>query len=306
MAAAKKTAGRTALAPAEQVGPEFVGKTPADEAQQLEVLHERQTKLVEQFGDGLPWHPDHYEAAIRGELRRGCEAFLRAGRYLVVARECALHGEWQSMLDRLGMEPRQAQRMMEAARRIAALPNASTSTHLLAAAKSESKVIELLSLPEEQFAELAEHGETGDLSLEEVQQMTVRELRAAVREARADLDAKDQRINKLSDDLNKEHEKTIKAQRRWKAATPDEQLTILKQAVNEAEQNVLAALGGEKSGLRGAVRALASHASDNSQDQDAAVFLSDMIGRLLNATRLVRDDDELPLSIPVVDDGAEG
>lgn len=306
MAAAKKTAGRTALAPAEQVGPEFVGKTPADEAQQLEVLHERQTKLVEQFGDGLPWHPDHYEAAIRGELRRGCEAFLRAGRYLVVARECALHGEWQGMLERLGMEPRQAQRMMEAARRIAALPNASTSTHLLAAAKSESKVIELLSLPEDQFAELAEHGETGDLSLEEVEQMTVRELRAAVREARADLDAKDQRINKLSDDLNKEHDKTVKAQRRWKAATPDQQLVILKQAVNEAEQNVLAALGGENSGLRGAVRALASHASDNSQDQDAAIFLSDMIGRLLNATRLVRDDEELPLSIPVVNDGAEG
>jgi hypothetical protein len=306
MAAAKKTAGRTALAPAEQVGPEFVGKTPADEAQQLEVLHERQTKLVEQFGDGLPWHPDHYEAAIRGELRRGCEAFLRAGRYLVVARECALHGEWQGMLGRLGMEPRQAQRMMEAARRIAALPNASTSTHLLAAAKSESKVIELLSLPEDQFTELAEHGETGDLSLEEVEQMTVRELRAAVREARADLDAKDQRINKLSDDLNREHEKTVKAQRRWKAATPDQQLVILKQAVNEAEQNVLAALGGEKSGLRGAVRALASHASDNGQDQDAAVFLSDMIGRLLNATRLVRDDEELPLSIPVVNDGAEG
>ncbi|ASK91072.1 DUF3102 domain-containing protein [Xanthomonas campestris pv. trichodesmae] len=305
MAAAKKTAGRIALAPAEQVGPEFLGKTPAEESQQLEVVRERQTKLVEQFGDGLPWHPDHYEAAIRGELRRGCEAFLRAGRYLVVARECALHGEWQGMLERLGMEPRQAQRMMEAARRIAALPNASTSTHLLAAAKSESKVIELLSLPEDQFAELAEHGETGDLSLEEVEQMTVRELRAAVREARADLDAKDQRINKLSDDLNKEHEKTVKAQRRWKTATPDEQLTILKQAVNEAEQNVLAALGGEKSGLRGAVRALASHASDNSQDNDAAVFLSDMIGRLLNATRLVRDDEELPLSIPVVNDGTE-
>ena len=304
MAASKKPAGRTALAPADKVGPEFIGKTPVEEAQQMEVLHARQTQLVEQFGDGLPWHADHYEAAIRGELRRGCEAFLRAGRYLIVARECALHGEWQGMLQRLGVETRQAQRMMEAARRVSLLPKASTSTHLIQAAGSQSKLIELLSLPEDQFAELAEHGETGDLDLNDVEQMTVAELRAAVREARADIDAKDQRINKLSDDLNKEHEKLSKAQRKWRSATPDERLLILQNAVSEAEALIVAELGTAKNGLRATVMELAEYASAN--DLDIEAFVSELFRRLLNAVRRVRDDGGFRVHIKILGDIGEG
>lgn len=299
--AKKDTAGRNALAPAEKVGPEFIGKTDPADAAAMEQVHQHQAALVEQFGDGLPWHPDHYEAAIRRELHRGCEAFLRAGRYLLVARDCALHGEWSGMLQRLGMEPRQAQRMMEAARRVAALPNASTSTHLIASVKNESKLIELLSLPEDQFKELAEVGETGDLALDDIVSMSVRELRNQVRELRADVDAKDQRISKLSDDLNKEHEKVTKANRRWKSATPDEQLVQLQKAVTEAEHNVLAAIGNDKAGLRAAIIVLAEHADSNGLD--TAQFIGDTIGRLLLGLRLVRDDEEMPFAIPLVNDG---
>lgn len=305
MPAPKKTPGRSALPPAETVGPEFIGKTLPEDAQQLEVLHARQTQLVEQYGDGLPWHPDHYEAAIRGELRRGCEAFLRAGRYLLVARECALHGEWQGMLQRLGVEARQAQRMMEAARRVSLLPNASMSTHLIQAAGNQSKLIELLSLPEDQFNALAEHGESGDIDLSDVEQMTVAELRAAVREARADIDAKDQRINKLSDDLNKEHEKLSKAQRRWKSATADERQQILQSSVMAAEAAILADLGNLKTGLRAAVLALAEHCAE--EGLECSEFLGDTFGRLLNAVRMVRDDEDMPISggIPIKNDQGE-
>ena len=299
----KKPAGRNALPPADKVGPEFIGKTLPEDAQQLEVLHARQSALVEQFGDGLPWHPDHYEAAIRGELRRGCESFLRAGRYLLVARECALHGEWSGLLERLGLESRQAQRMMEASRRVALLPNASRATHLIEAAGSQSKLIELLSLPEDQFDELAMQGMTGELALDDVESMTRDELRAAVREARADADAKDQRINKLSDDLNKEHEKLSKAQRKWKSATPDERLQILQHSVTDAETAIVAMLGTAKDGLRNAVMALADHCDENSIDNTA--FLGDVFGRLLNSVRAVRDDERIATHIPIVSDAGE-
>lgn len=300
-----KTSGRKAVAKANKVGPEFIGKTPADEAQQLEELHVRQTQLVEQFGDGLPWHPDHYEAAIRGELRRGCESFLRAGRYLMVARECAAHGEWSGMLERLCMEPRQAQRMMEAARRVALLPNASRATHLIEATGSQSKLIELLSLPEDQFVELAETGTTGQLALDDVDSMTRDDLRAAVREARADIEAKDQRITQLSENLNKEHEKTAKAQRKWKQATPDEQQLMLEHAVTDAEAAIIADLGSAKNGLLAAVVALGDHCDEN--NLDCTAFLGDVFGRLLNAVRTVRDHNLVPVSIPLVHDaGAEG
>ncbi|HDS1127183.1 TPA: hypothetical protein QDZ99_003993 [Stenotrophomonas maltophilia] len=294
--------GAKPLAQAEPVGTELDAGKLAERNQELVTLGEHQSEVVDQFGDGLPWHPDHYENAIRSELRRGCEAFLRAGRYLVVARECAVRGEWYSLLDRLGLGQEQARRMIEAARRIASIPNPSTSRGLIDAAKSEGKLIELLSLPEEQFAELAEQGETDGLSLDDVEAMTVRELRAAIRDARGDLEARDQRINKLSEDLTKEHEKTLKAQRRWKSATPDEQLVTLKQSVTEAEQNVLAAIGNPNSGLRASIQALADFACDNHVEEDAALFLSDVIGRLLTSVRIARDDEELAIAIPVTND----
>lgn len=205
--------GAKPLAQAEPVVQDLDSDKLAERSQELVILGEHQIEVVDQFGDGLPWHPDHYENAIRSELHRGCEAFLRAGRYLVVARECAEHGEWQGMLERLGLGRDQASRMMEAARRVSALPNVAHAQHLIATTRNQSRLIELLSLPEEQFIELAEQGETGGLSLDDVETMSRAELRAAIRDARADLDAKDQRITKLSDDLNKAEEKTAKARR---------------------------------------------------------------------------------------------
>jgi len=292
--------GRKALAPAKISGDQLDGDKLAARHGELVAMNEHQSAIVDQFGDGLPWHPDHYEAAIRSELRRGADAFLRAGSYLVVARECAGHGEWAGMLQRIGLEPRSAQRMMEAARRVQALPNASAPTHLLAAAKNQTKLVELLSLPEEQFTELATTGETGDLTLDDVERMTFRELRAAVREARADLSAKDERIAKLSADVEKEHEKLTKAQRKWKTATPDERQTTLEQRVVQAKLDILAQVGSQKAGLAAAFIDLAEHCNEN--DLDSSAFMGDVLGELLNAVREVRDGYEYGFAIPVVND----
>ncbi|KOQ71683.1 hypothetical protein JY409_03355 [Stenotrophomonas maltophilia] len=289
--------GAKPLARAEQVGPDLDADRLAERSQELVTLGEHQSEVVDQFGDGLPWHPDHYENAIRSELRRGCEAFLRAGRYLVVARECSAHGEWLGMLGRLGLGPDTAQRMVLAARRLAQVPNTATSRHLIDAVKSESKLIELLSLPEEQFAELAEKGETDGLSLDDVESMTVRELRAAIRDARADLEAKDQRITKLSDDLNKAEEKTAKAQKKWKKATPDEQsqelLTQLELAASQVRLAI--ATGSEEAGFSGAVITLMQHAEQHDLNVDEQV--AGIIASLINDLRLVRDHQEVGVTV---------
>ncbi|HEL7673010.1 TPA: hypothetical protein UL936_001987 [Stenotrophomonas maltophilia] len=289
--------GAKPLAQAEPVVQDLDAEKLAERSQELVTLGEHQSEVVDQFGDGLPWHPDHYENAIRSELRRGCEAFLRAGRYLVVARECATHGDWQGMLERLSIEPRQAQRMMEAARRVSMLPNASHATHLVAATKTQSRLIELLSLPEEQFTELAEQGETGGLSLDDVETMSRAELRAAIRDARADLEAKDQRITKLSDDLNKAEEKTAKAQKKWKKATPDEQsqelLTQLELATSQVRLAI--ATGSEEAGFSGAVIALMQHAEQHDLNVDEQV--AGIIASLINDLRLVRDHQEVGVTV---------
>lgn len=269
--------------------------------QALATMGEHRQQVLDQFGDGLPWSPEHYEAAIRDDLRIGAEHFLRAGRRLVVMREFVEHGDWMNALARLGLGHEQARRMMAAAQRFDALPNSSTSRNLLDAAKSQGKIVELLSLPEDQFKELASDGATSGLTLDDVEKMTIRELRAAVREARADMGAKDERIGKLSADLNRAEEKTVKAQRKWKAATPDERLATLQQRIIEAELEIVAQLGSQESGLTAAIIELAEHCTEH--DLDSSQFLGDVIGRLLLAVRTVRDGYEYGFAIPVVADG---
>lgn len=135
------------------------------------------------------------------------------------------------------------------------------------------------------------------------QKLDKQKLQDELQEARADLDAKEQRITKLSDDLNKEHEKLAKAQRKWKSATPDERLQILQHSVTDAETAIVAMLGTAKDGLRNAVMALADHCDENSIDNTA--FLGDVFGRLLNSVRAVRDDEQIATHIPIVSDAGE-
>lgn len=298
------TRGRKPLEAAPAPGPVLDAELLDARRSDLVVMGEHHAAIVDQFGDGLPWHPEHYEAAIQRELRQGCEAFLRAGSYLIVVRECAAHGEWGGMLRRLGIGDEQARRMMEASRRVAALSNPSTSRDLIQATKTQGKLVELLSLPEDQFNELATTGETDGLSLDDVEGMTVRELRAAVREARADLEAKDERVAKLSGDLEKEREKTAKAKRKWKAATPNDQMDILLQELEAAANHIRLgiAAGSEQVGLCGAVIQVMEHAHANDIDVDAEV--AGVIAGLINDLRRVRDHDMV--GVPLLQDKRYG
>lgn len=294
--------GAKPLTAATPVDAALDGQLLAARNQELAVMNAQQQAAIDQFGDGLPWSMDHYEAEIRHELRRGCESFLRAGRYLVVVREFTTHGEWTGMLGRLGIEPRQAQRMMEAARRVTALSNASTSTHLLRAAESSGKLIELLSLPEDQFTELATDGETGSLSLEDVEKMTVRELRAAVRDARADIEAKDDRAAKRERDIETLQKQVRQLKGHRAKAAPDELVTELRSLASAAALQVRAdigATGEDVDSLQerfGALReqALAAGDAEGRGDEHDA-FMAGLIGELLGELRRVRDAFGLPI-----------
>ena len=137
------------------------------------------------------------------------------------------------------------------------------------------------------------------------QKLDKQKLQDELQEARANLDAKEQRITKLSDDLNKEHEKLSKAQRKWKSATPDERQQILQHAVMDAEAAIVADLGNSKNGLRAAVLALANHCAE--EGLECSEFLSDTFSRLLKSVRMVRDDEDMPISggVPIKNDLGE-
>lgn len=252
--------------------------------------------VVAEYGEGLPYVPEHYEHEIRRELRRGCEAFIRAGRLLVVVQGCAPHGEWLGMLERIGIEESQARRMMTAARRLA---NRATSHDLVSAAKSQSKLIELLSLPEDDFAELADTGQTGDLKVDDIAKLTVRELRAKVRELKESLATKDERAAAREREIEAKSAEVRRLRRQWQSATPDEQIEQLRQDVSVVAIDIRSRViaqpsreGEEVSSLRTRAAALVEAGVGAGIDQ--SVYLAGVFAEIERDLRCLRDELGIP------------
>ncbi|HHA2933191.1 TPA: hypothetical protein ACOFD0_002262 [Stenotrophomonas maltophilia] len=293
--------GAKPIAQAEPVGTELDTGKLVERSQELQVMAQAEAQvksLATTLGYIGALDTDSLWSMVEYRHRRSVEDILEMGRGLLLIKEQTAHGEFEGQLQARNIHPRAAQRLMGVALKF----SKSDTMSLLKAAGTQAKVLELAVLDDEDLQALESGDSVAGITVDDVERMSASQLRAALREARANADAKDQRINKLSDDLNKESEKTLKAQRRWKSATPDEQLVTLKQSVTEAEQNVLAAIGSPNSGLRASIQALADFACDNHVEEDAALFLSDVIGRLLTSVRIARDDEELAIAIPVTND----
>lgn len=256
----------------------------AQAANQLAVLHDQHQATVRavalQMGYQLPadcTDPDLIQRDIAANMRRSVEACLEVGKGLAVLRAAAGHGNFLARIDVLGIEPRVAQRFMQSASKFS---NASTST-LLKAAGSQSKLFEMLVLDDEQIEELELTGQTGELALDDVATMSVKELRAAVREARADKEASD----KLLADKNA---KIDKLSRHIAKATPDD---VLLELQKEATATMNDALGGIRGSLRNALIALMHQCQERGGND---VFMAGLVGQLQAELTALREEFNLP------------
>jgi hypothetical protein len=166
-------------------------------------------------------------------------------------------------------------------------------------------------LPEDSQTALIEVAKTGDkealLDLAEEliakQKAEKDDLVKQVDEAKAVAEDRQQRITALTEKVEKTEQKLTKAQRQWRAATADDQRTELEQAVRTAVMDVRTAIAREPGeagvGLRGCVLALAEHAAQH--NQDVTTFLGNCFAELMVELQLVRDDDQLPIAIPVIE-----
>jgi hypothetical protein len=144
-------------------------------------------------------------------MRRSVEACLEVGRGLAVLKAACGHGNFMARLDVLGIDRKVSAKFMQAATKFS---NVSSTRHLTQAIGNQTKLFEMLVLDDEQIEELELTGQTGDLHLDDVATMSVKELRAALRkereETRADSEAlqtiirkKDEKINALDTQLHK-------------------------------------------------------------------------------------------------------
>lgn len=154
--------------------------------------------VASQLGYQLPADcvdPDLIQRDIAANMRRSIEACLEVGKGLLVLKEACQHGAFMARLDVLGIEPRVAQRFMQAARKFS---NA-TAPSLLKAAGNQTKLFELLVLDDEQIEELELTGQTNGLTVDDISKMGFRELRKECRGLRDKVHA----LERLNDDKNK-------------------------------------------------------------------------------------------------------
>lgn len=211
--------GRKPLAPAEQVGPTFVGKTPAamaePEARMNLALQEAEGNakaLAEHLGYEGSLTVGALEDEIRFYQRRTAEACIELGKRLLILKELTPRGEFTQKAELLGICRSSAYRFMQAAQKFANRPNLG---RLTAAPESAGKFLELLILDDEEIAELDQGGSVLGIKLDDIDCMTASELKAALRESKEEQIA----TGRILEEKNKKLDELAKKGRR-KGADP--------------------------------------------------------------------------------------
>lgn len=138
------------------------------------------------------------QGIVESKARIGAELFAIGARLLLLREQCA-HGEFVLRLEALNIDPRAARKYMQVA-----LKFSKTATVAALDGLSLSKLLELAMLDDETLDVLESDGTVLGFKPDELDQMSVREMRVALREAKANgeamgglLAAKDNELNKL-------------------------------------------------------------------------------------------------------------
>lgn len=248
--------------------------------------HESAVRAVAlQVGYQLPADcidPDLIQRDVCANMRRSVEACLEVGRGLAVLKQACGHGNFLARLDVMGIPDGVARKFIQAARKFS---NRSTSTDLTRAIGSQSKLFELLILDDDQLEELELTGQTGELKIDDIATMSVKELRAALRETREELEDTRTRSAEKSQQIEVMHEEKL----RIKRMPPDEVLAALHKEATAIHNDACGAIAGQ---LRQAVIAILGH--HETHGGDSAVFLGGVVGQLESELAKLRGEFGLP------------
>ena len=240
----------------------------------------RVTALARELNYQGSTDPSALENSARDAIKRIGMAIFELGGYLLLLKEGCAHGEFMPVLERLGINQHSANKYMAVTQRFA---NSSTSTNL--EKLGFSKMAELLPLDDEQAGELAELGQTGELALDDVARMSVKQLRAAVRKERAEAAKQKNQVERLTAVNTELHEEA----RLVKRLPANEALAKTKKAA--------VGLQNETVGLvRGGLRQALLNLNELGGDASHTAFMACLLGAVYVELDALRDEFGLPLA----------
>ncbi|ECD9418737.1 DUF3102 domain-containing protein [Salmonella enterica subsp. salamae] len=253
----------------------------------LNAMTQHRMEIMQQFGDGLPYERDRVVHEARFYMAQSAEAMLEAGKRLIILKENEPHGEFIKILEsELGLAYRTSVRMMQASTKYlspALKPNVPTLAHL-----GKAKLFELMTEDDEELAELADGGTVAGLTLDDVDRMSVRELRQALREAR-ETNAAQQRVladkNEKIDSLSTRLEKKSRIQ----PPEPDEEVKKLRAEVTALAVEAESAIAVR---LSSAFETLCAYCAENMIDTPRD-FMAGLVCQLESTARSLRSTFDL-------------
>lgn len=254
----------------------------------LNAMTQHRMEIMQQFGDGLPYERDRVVHEARFYMAQSAEAMLEAGKRLIILKENEPHGEFIKILEsELGLAYRTSVRMMQASTKYLSptlKPNVPTLAHL-----GKAKLFELMTEDDEELAELADGSTVAGMTLDDVDRMSVRELRQALREAR-ETNAAQQRVladkNEKIDSLSTRLEKKSRIQ----PPEPDEEVKKLRAEVTALAVEAESAIAVR---LSSAFETLCAYCTENMIDTPRD-FMAGLVCQLESTARSLRSTFDLP------------
>lgn len=150
----------------------------------LNAMTQHRMEIMQQFGDGLPYERERIVHEARFYMAQSAESMLEAGKRLIILKENEPHGDFTNILENdLGLAPQVARRMMQASVKFLGNGDEQPKRSALSVL-GKTKLYELMVLDDEELDALADGGTVAGATLDDIDRMTSRELKAALREAR--------------------------------------------------------------------------------------------------------------------------
>lgn len=177
--------------------PELDTEAVAADSAAATALGKQLAQIDALYGDGSPYERSAAIQKARYFLSQSAEALLLGGRQLILIKEHETHGDFFAALSQIGVPPRTAQKMMQAA-----VKYNGEKTRLVDKL-NRGKLLELLAEDDEELAALTEGGTLAGYTLDEYERMSTSEMRAALKKERDARRAERETAEKLLADKNK-------------------------------------------------------------------------------------------------------
>lgn len=251
---------------------------------------EHREAVLAQFGDGLPYDRARVVTEAKFFMAQSAEAMLEAGKRLILIKEHEPHGGFIEIVENeLGLAKRTAQLMMQAAAKYLS-PKLQSKAQALALL-GKSKLFELLTEDDDELAALAEGGTVAGMALDDIERMTCRELRAALRESEANLEARGELLAHVSAERDQAKHALAVFKRRIKTMPPDEAEKELRREAATVAFGAEVALTRD---LREVCNTMLEHAEQSGNGTDYRGYLASMFRHLELKLLDLRQEFDLP------------